>query len=95
MHERCRDEHSTVAIAGQLKLADALEPPQVGHDLHDLVAGLHDLRVELERPLRGDQVDQLLHRLDVRRFQRALPNIAVAVVARVAGRSASPEASVC
>ena len=70
------------------------EPPQVGHDLHDLVAGLHDLRIELERPLRGDQVDQLGHRLDVRRLQKSLPDVAEALLPGVAG-SASPDASVC
>ena len=46
-------------------VAHGLEPPQVVDELHDLVAGLHCLRIQLERTLRGDQVHQLVHRLHV------------------------------
>ena len=35
--------------------SDLSKPPQIRHDLHDLVARLHDLRIELERSLRRDQ----------------------------------------
>ena len=71
-----------------------LEPPQVGRDLHDLVAGLHDLRVQLERPLRGDQVDQLLHRLDVRRLRAPCRTHAGALSPGLPSVG-WPEASVC
>ena len=40
----------------------------------DLIACLDRLRIEFERTLRGDQVDQLLHRFDVRGFEHPLAN---------------------
>ena len=56
-----------------------LSAPQVRDVLHDLIAGLDGLRIQLERPLRGDQVDQFVDRLDVRGFQRTLLDRAEAV----------------
>ncbi len=53
--------------------------------MHDLIAGLHDLGIELERPLRGDQIDQLVDRLDVGCLQHVLPDHAHAVLAGRAG----------
>jgi len=44
--------------------------------LHHLIGRLHGLRVHLERTLRGDQIDQLAHRLDIRLFQRPLADLA-------------------
>ena len=42
---------------------------KVRDQLQNLITGLDGLRVELEGPLRGDQVNELLHGLDVRGFE--------------------------
>ena len=60
-------------------------PPEIRHNLHDLVARLHDLRIQLERALRRNQIDQLVHRFHVRRFQEPLPDIAEPFLPRRAG----------
>src|SRR5262245_23960847 len=62
-----------------------LGPPEVRHNLHDLIARLDDLRIQLKRSLRRDQIDQFVHRLNVRRFQKPLPQVAVTVLARSTG----------
>ena len=96
--DRCLDALSTRSsdlrpfawIRGLIQL----EPAQVRYELQDLVAGLDRLRVELESALRRDQVDQLLHRLDVRASSEFCRNCADAVGARVCHPAADPEASV-
>ena len=45
---------------------------KVGSNLHDLVTRLDDLRIQLERSLGGDQIDQFLHWFDVGGFQGSL-----------------------
>ena len=60
----------------------ALESAQVGNVLHDLVAGLHRLAVQLESPLGGDQVNQFLDRLNVGGFQVPLPQLTQPVLGR-------------
>lgn len=42
-----------------------LEPPKVVHRLERLIGALDRLRVQLERPLRADQFNQLAHRINV------------------------------
>ena len=74
---------SVVLVVSSWLATYAYSPSQVRHDLHDLVTRLHHLRVQLERPLRRDQIDQLVHRLHIRRFQETLPDVAVAVLPRV------------
>lgn len=43
--------------SGDAESKQGLETTKVGDVLHDLVARLNGLRVQLERPLGGDQID--------------------------------------
>ena len=51
-----------------------------------MISRLNRLRVQLKRTLCGDQVDQLLHWLDIRSLQKALSQLAETLLARIVER---------
>src|SRR5215212_2535799 len=59
-----------------------LEPSEIADRLQRLIRRLDALAVQLERALRFDERDQLLHRIDVAAFEIALENLPRSVFAR-------------
>src|SRR5690606_14051320 len=58
------------------------EPPEVADHLQRLVRRLDGLAVHLKRTLRLDELDQFLHRVDVRGLEKLVKDHAEAALAR-------------